>query len=812
MLNGVASGRLKSSSRPAFIAETRAKYERPVPAPLLCPARWVACAVADWSLADRGFSLFPLHKNTKTPAGKWRQYMQRHATPAELTSWERTFQPGVATGAISGVIVLDCDNLLARIECERLGLPATFTVSTPRGTHFYFTHPGWHLGNKVGLMWDGWQDLGVDIRGDGGFVVGPGSHYVPTAADMGKGKVAGSYAIEQDLPVALMPEWLYNLLLPKSSAFAPVVEARVAETTSPFGRKAMNEQLADLSNAQDGQVSHQLYATTARIAELVAGGEIVQEEGWGGLHEILVARGLEDEDKANGTVQRAWAKGYANPKSAPEREGGAVTPEQALGTRGPIEAPAIDLNRPFRPTWKPGFVSGNEVLSYFDGVAYVVRRDEMFLPSGVMVGRSGFDGLYAGPKFVMDTEGDGKPERSAWRMFRENTQVDMPKVWDVCFRPELPPGKIVDIEGLPFLNIYVPINTPCVPGDASPFVNHVRKMLPHGQDADLLLHYMAACVQNPGAKFQWWPVVQGVKGNGKTLLLEAMIAAIGERYSHLVKADAVLKTGNQFNDWIVGKLFLGFEEIKSSEGKRDFVEIMKDTVTNRRLATEAKGSGQRTSDNRANGIMLTNHDDACPIDDDERRWGIFFCAQQTVDDLERDGMTGSYFPDLYDWLRNGGSAHVTHYLKTMPLQAELNPLRLLHRAPHTSSTKAAVGNSLGLLEQEIQEAIEGGQHGFKGGVVTSLALRTLFDRLRKTIAPKRYRGIMASLGYVQHPALVASNKGRPNNALYDGTRPVLYYKKGSPILSIKEPISIAERTEEILKGTDLGSNVVPLRR
>lgn len=745
--------------------------------------------------------------------------MSRHATPAERAEWAcvPNANAGVATGAISGIVVLDCDNLLARIAVEERGLPETLTVSTPRGTHFYFAHPGTVIPNKVGLSWPGWVDLGVDIRGDGGFVVAPGSYYIPSSADRGKGKVEGRYAIEHDAPLAPLPEWLLDLCVPKNVVAS--VPPRMAEETSAYGRLALNENLKLLQDAQQGQVSHVIYATAARIAELVAGGEITSEEGWGGLHEILAARGLEDEDKANGTVQRAWAKGMSNPKCAPERE--TLTAQDALGVRQPVPAapppPGVQTAppppvsaKPWRPLQPVPMVLGSDFPDHFKGCVYIARLDQIFTPHGVLVGKSAFDALYGGSQFSLTTE--GKPTRSAWEAFRQNGHVNMPLVWDVCFRPELPPGQTIIIEGLPFHNIYVPIQTPRKVGDPSPFINHVRKLLPDGQDADLVLHWMASCVQNPGKKFFWWPVIQGAKGNGKSLLIAVMTAALGERYSHNVKADSVIKTGNQFNDWIVGKLFLGFHEIRSSEGRRDFVEIMKDSVTEKRLSAEGKGKGQSTVDNRANGMMCTNWKDACPIDDDERRFGIFYSAQQTAEDIDRDGMGGSYFPNLYRWLDNGGYAIVTEFLATMPLRAEIDPAQGLHRAPFTTSTQEAIVESRGVIEQEIEEAIDADYHGFRGGVITSVALKALLERMRKNVGPKRWRSIMASVGYVTHPTL-AANKGRPNNALSDGSRPVIYYRKDHEILSMTVHSDIVAATELILMGGQPpGSNVVPIRR
>lgn len=779
---------------------------------------------ADWSLAaSRGFSLFPLHAQGKTPAiEKWEPYQEIPASPGQIAAWSaQPYNTGVATGVVSGVVVLDCDNLLARVEAENRGIPETFTVATPRGTHFYFQHPGHHVPNRAGKRWTtfagGPPVEGWDLRADGGYVVGPGSFYQPTPEEIAKGKKAGAYVVEVDAPVAVAPSWLLALMAPREHK--ENVPVQYSDETTVYGRKCLADEIAILEFSPSGAVNDQINASSFAIGQLVAGGEIEANEGLEALGNALAALGLEYEEKAQGTLRRGYDAGLLEPRNSGEPRA-PLDPVKVLGTRAAAQplpqgtippAPVVHLTgRMLVPANKPQWVGGNNMHDYFDGCVYVAKDDQMFLPIGVLVGKSPFDAIYGGPRFTPDAEGE-KKTKSAWQFYRESEHGDLPKVWATCFRPLLPPGQIVDLEGLPFLNTYVPIDVPRSKGDATPFVDHVRKMLPYGQDADRILNWMASCVQNPGAKFQWWPVIQGTKGNGKSLLVRVMMRAVGERYSHLVRSDALLKTGNQFNDWIVGRLFLGFEEVKSANGKRDFIDMMKDTVTNERLATEGKGKAQGTSDNCANGMMLTNYDDAVPIDDDERRWGVFFCAQQSLADLSRDGMTPEYFKRLYEWLRDqDGYAIVTDFLATMPLDYALDPANGW-KSPETTSTDAARANSLGLIEQEIMDAVEGGLHGFRGEVITSLALRGLFDRMRKTIAPRRYRKLMETIGYEVHPAL-AKNKFRPNNALSDGTNPVLYFKRGSDVFNLSEPVEISEFTERQISGTPTGSNVVPIRR
>jgi hypothetical protein len=84
---------------------------------------------------------------------------------------------GIRTGAASGIVVLDVDTpkggtaTVDALERAHGPLPATPTVQTGSGGyHLYFTHPGGTVRNSAGRLGDG-----VDVRGDGGYVVAPPS-------------------------------------------------------------------------------------------------------------------------------------------------------------------------------------------------------------------------------------------------------------------------------------------------------------------------------------------------------------------------------------------------------------------------------------------------------------------------------------------------------------------------------------------------------------------------------------------------------------------------------------------------------------
>ena len=480
----------------------------------------------------------------------------------------------------------------------------------------------------------------------------------------------------------------------------------------------------------------------------------------------------------------------------------AVSAEVAKGKSEPLPAlpePAIVEAAGMTMRGGAGFMGFDGQIDHFAGCVYVRSENKIFTPDGDLLDSSRFDAVFGGFDFVMDSEGR-KMVDSAWQAFTKNRLYKSPQCHALCFRPEAPSGALLREEGRVLLNTYVPVDTPRIKGDPGPFVDFLGRILPDPRDREILLSYMAAMTQHPGHKFQWWPVLQGTEGNGKSLLLRVLSFAIGQRYTHLVDVHKMAKTGINFNGWVQGNLFVGVEEIYVAE-RRDFLEAFKAYVTNDRLPVEKKGVDAFTGDNRVNGLLLTNHRDGVPISVDGRRYAIFYTAQQSAEDVGRDGMGGRYFPDLYDWL-NGrkayaalgpgyGFAVVNDFLRSYAIAEEFNPADLCTRAPETSSTQAALVASRGRAEQEIVEAVEQGRPGFAGGWISSKAVDDLLDRIRAHVPRSKRRDLLASIGYELHPGL---QDGRVNVTVQpDNGKPRLYIRCGHILGNITGAADIAKR-------------------
>ena len=126
-----------------------------------------------------GWSVIPIESRGKQPLICWQVYQYNQPDAREVFQWFRHWPDAniaIVTGFVSGLVVLDLDlrhgSDAALGELVRANGPITRTVEARTGgggRHLYFNHPGEILRNQVGLA------PGVDLRGDGGFVVAPPS-------------------------------------------------------------------------------------------------------------------------------------------------------------------------------------------------------------------------------------------------------------------------------------------------------------------------------------------------------------------------------------------------------------------------------------------------------------------------------------------------------------------------------------------------------------------------------------------------------------------------------------------------------------
>lgn len=129
-----------------------------------------------------GWAVFPVHPQTKRPMTPHGCRDAKKDVGAIKAWWKRWPDAGVgvATGSASGLVVIDEDidenrgidgrDSVREWEREHGALPETVMAITGRGGyHLYFHYTGTDIKNRAGIL------EGVDVRGEGGYVVAPPS-------------------------------------------------------------------------------------------------------------------------------------------------------------------------------------------------------------------------------------------------------------------------------------------------------------------------------------------------------------------------------------------------------------------------------------------------------------------------------------------------------------------------------------------------------------------------------------------------------------------------------------------------------------
>jgi hypothetical protein len=224
----------------------------------------------------------------KRPAILWAEYQQRLATEGEILDWfNQEMNIGVVCGAVSGIVVIDLDNDIARDWWVRRRPYTPWQVKTRRGFHCVYRHPGVLVGNRCKIETaDG--KLAIDVKGDGGYIVtAPSLH-----KDGATYRLIGDWNVpKEQLPVFSLA-WLQQ-----AAREVPSLRLRPSDKPRPTG-DVIDRARRYLAATPRPEIGHGSDAATFALAcRLVRGFELAEVDAESLLWEWLGGR-------ANWT--RAW--------------------------------------------------------------------------------------------------------------------------------------------------------------------------------------------------------------------------------------------------------------------------------------------------------------------------------------------------------------------------------------------------------------------------------------------------------------------------------------------------------------------------
>lgn len=249
-------------------------------------------------------------KHPLIPSGLTRATCERSRILGWWRSWPAA-NVAVVTGRTAGIIVVDVDlpkgaESLAVLEQRGLVLPATLTARTGGGgLHLVYGHPGREVRNRAGGLPGAGRLPGIDVRGDGGYVVvAPSRHHS-----------GGSYTWEDPtVPVAPWPEWMVDR--PRLAPDGPRRAGPLVAGGSRYGLAALDRELDELRSAPMGERNARLNQAAWSLGMLVAGGELEEAVVVEQLEVAASAVGL-DEDEVGPTIRSGFTAGMKRPRTRP---------------------------------------------------------------------------------------------------------------------------------------------------------------------------------------------------------------------------------------------------------------------------------------------------------------------------------------------------------------------------------------------------------------------------------------------------------------------------------------------------------------
>jgi len=315
---------------------------------------------------------------------------------------------------------------------------------------------------------------------------------------------------------------------------------------------------------------------------------------------------------------------------------------------------------------------------------------------------------------------------------------------------------LFELNGIECVNEYNKNSPPDVPASLSAgdlkaievVQAHLSMILVEQHAVEIMLSWMAYCVQNPGSKIRWAPLIKGIEGDGKSVLGNLMMGVMGMANVGIV-SPSVLATG--FTSWAAGRCVNVLEEIRMvGHNRHDVLNTIKPYITNDQVTIHPKGINEYVAPNTVNYIAFTNHHDALPLEDTDRRWWVQFTPFNDQHELLKVA-NSDYFSNLFNAIRDHSPG-----LRKWLLEYQLNPLfNPKGQAPSSLAKDQMVSLNVSEDFGVVKELLSEGGFGFNDQILSSRHFTTALSFIENIEVPKTIslNKIFMKLGYsaLGHP-------------------------------------------------------------
>jgi hypothetical protein len=353
---------------------------------------------------------------------------------------------------------------------------------------------------------------------------------------------------------------------------------------------------------------------------------------------------------------------------------------------------------------------------WLDEWVYVTHEDKFFhLGTKRRVSIQGFNALYNREMGEADDANSAKAALELWQIPVVSRVMYIPWAGDIFTDSS---------DGQIHANTYRPTSVPAVVAEwdeasqeACQIVErHFMLLCDNDKETcNWLKLWIAHNVQHPGVKIRWSPLIKGIQGDGKSTVGKIISSVMGPDNVSEVSPKAI---ATDFNGWAEGSCVNVLDEIRiSGHNRYDIADRLKPYISNDRIPIHRKGVDEYTSINTVNYIAFTNHSDALPLEESDRRWLVLFTPFRTKEQLVAVA-NDQYFNRLHDAIYVHGGALRRWFLE-MDIPEIFKPNG---HAPYTDAKRIMTNMSISDEELMMRDIIENGAPGVSKEVLDSASL------------------------------------------------------------------------------------------
>ncbi len=541
-----------------------------------------------------------------------------------------------------GLIGIDLDGVIGGDDARTaLGLQITADCDTygemsPSGT-------GLHLIGLGDVQTFKSNDIGIEVFCGRQFFTMTGHHHPDTPFEVRKipeetiGYLRGmveraKLAAKEARPVAHAS--------PAAQTHAPAPSGR--DEAARYCLAALDSAVQRLRSTREGGRNDMLNGEAFGLGQLLRTGGVSEATVRAALADAALASGL-DASEVTSTIRSGIEAGKDRPRSIPERQQRAAAPAPAPA---PAEDAAIDPDTgeivgAMKATSRaaagaqateaqmPGamLMSVDQMLEDCVWIAQGEQVTRLSMPRSIW-SWSEFRSLTAAAKTIIEPEdGDRKkpkptPNSVIWYNSPSRITVDSrtfrPGAGTITTRPGMDQSS-----GLLDVNSWRPIERMGGQADISLFHDHMAYLFPDAGDRGAFLDWLAHLEQRPGELPHYgWLHIAEKTGTGRNWLASLLSRIWGAYVAPSVDLPALLES--QFNGQIAGKVLAVVDEIREGGGESVYKHAnrLKSIINQEMREINPKYGRQYTEYNALRWLVFSNHLEALPMDETDRRWRV----------------------------------------------------------------------------------------------------------------------------------------------------------------------------------------------